>query len=71
MAEQENQSLRSNLKDLVIARTSLIYLLSEEDRRMEQEIRALASAFRPPFRVYVWSCTTGVTLGDEVVIPNP
>jgi AAA+ superfamily predicted ATPase len=71
MAEQENQSLRSNLKDLVIARTSLIYLLSEEDRRVEQEIRALASAFRPPFRVYVWSCTTGVTLGDEVVLPNP
>jgi len=71
MAEQENQTLRSNLKDLVIARTSLIYLLTEEDRRLEQEIRALASAFRPPFKVYVWSCTTGVTLGDEVVLANP
>ena len=27
--------------------------------------------FKPPFRVYVWSCTTGVTLEDEVVVPNP
>lgn len=71
MAEQENHTLRANLRDLVLARTSLVYLLTEEDRRVEQEIRTLASAFRPPFKVYVWSCTTGVTLGDEAVLPNP
>jgi SpoVK/Ycf46/Vps4 family AAA+-type ATPase len=71
MAEKETQSLRSNLKDMVLARTSLLYLLTDEDRRMEAEIRSLGSAFKPPFRVYIWSCTTGVTLNDESVIPNP
>jgi hypothetical protein len=56
---------------MVIARTSLLYLLTDEDRRMEAEIKTLGAAFKPPFRVYVWSCTTGVALNDEVVIPNP
>lgn len=54
-----------------MARTSLLYLLTDEDRRMEAEIRALGAAFKPAFRVYIWSCTTGVTLNDESVIPNP
>lgn len=67
----ENHGLRSVLKDMVLARTSLLYLLSDEDRRVEAEIRTLASAFRPPLNVYVWSCTTGVTLNDESVLPNP
>ncbi len=71
MAEQENQGLRNILRDMVIARTSLIYLLTDEDRRVEAEIKTLAAAFKPPLRVYVWTCTTGVTLGDEAVVPNP
>jgi AAA+ superfamily predicted ATPase len=71
MPEKEVQGLRSVLRDMVVARTSLLYLLSDEDRRVEAEIKALASAFKPAFRVYVWSCTTGVTLDDEAVVPNP
>ncbi|MFH1118115.1 MAG: AAA family ATPase [Pseudomonadota bacterium] len=71
MAESQIQTLRSNLKDTVLARTSLVYLFTDEDRRMESEIRSLGTAFKPAFRVYVWSCTTGVTLNDEPVIPNP
>lgn len=70
MAE-DNKGLRSVLREMVVARTSLIYLLTEEDRRAEQEIQALAGAFKPPLRVYVWSCTTGVTSDDEVVVANP
>jgi len=71
MAEKESQGLRSVLTDMVIAKTSLLYLLTDEDRRIEAEIKALGAAFKPPFRVYVWSCTTGVTLDDEAVVPNP
>ncbi len=71
MPEKEVQGLRSVLRDMVVARTSLLYLVSDEDRRVEAEIKALASAFKPAFRVYVWSCTTGVTLDDEAVVPNP
>jgi AAA+ superfamily predicted ATPase len=71
MAERENKGVRSILKDVVISRTSLVYLLSDEDRRLEGEIKALGSAFKPPFRTYVWTCTTGVTLEDEMVLPKP
>lgn len=67
----DNHGLRSVLKDMVLAKTSLLYLLSDEDRRVESEIRALAAAFRPPLNVYVWSCTTGVTLNDESILANP
>lgn len=67
MVEKEAQGLRSVLKDMVIAKTSLVYLLSEEDRRVEYEIKVLASSFRPAIKVYVWSCTTGITLDDAVV----
>jgi hypothetical protein len=71
MAEKETVGLRSILKEMVVAKTSLLYLVTDEDRRVEGEIRNLANAFKPPLRTYVWSCTTGVTLEDEMVLPNP
>ena len=71
MPEQNSKGLRGMLKELVIAKTSLIYLLTDEDRRVETEIRTLATAFRPAFSVYVWSCTSGVTRDDEVVLADP
>ncbi|MBI5252334.1 MAG: AAA family ATPase [Desulfomonile tiedjei] len=71
MAEKEAQGLKSILKDMVVAKTSLLYLVTEEDRRVEGEIKSLAAAFKPPLRTYVWACTTGVTLEDEMVLPNP
>lgn len=68
--EKEAKGLRNGLRDLVISRTSLVYLVSDEDRRVEAEIRSLGSALKPAFRTYVWSCTTGVALDDEAVMPN-
>ena len=41
--DKETKELRNNLKDLIVARTSLVYLVSEEDRRVEAEIKALGS----------------------------
>ena len=71
MAEENEKNLRSILRELVVAKTSLIYLWTDEDRRVETEVRALAQAFKPPLKSYVWSCTTGVTLDGEIVTPNP
>ena len=67
MPEQDSRGLRGILKEMVLARTSLIYLLTDEDRRVESEIKTLGSAFRPAFTVYVWSCTTGVKRDDEEI----
>ncbi len=74
MAAKKNsnqKSLKSVLKEMIVARTSLMYLLTDEDRRVEHEIKSLAGAFKPPIRTYVWSCTTGVTLDEEMVVANP
>ncbi|MFH0822654.1 MAG: AAA family ATPase [Pseudomonadota bacterium] len=70
MAEDAPKGLRAILREMVVAKTSLMYLVTEEDRRVEGEIKGLASAFKPPLRVYVWSCTTGVTHNDEIVVPD-
>jgi SpoVK/Ycf46/Vps4 family AAA+-type ATPase len=70
MAEKETQGLRIVLRDMVITKTSLLYLLSDEDRRVESEIKILAASFRPAVKVYVWSCTTGISLDDSIVVPN-
>ncbi len=69
--EKEPKGIRTILRDLVVSKTSLVYLLTEEDRRIEGEIKALGGAFKPALRTYVWSCTTGVVLDDEVVLPQP
>ncbi len=71
MADKNGQGILGTLRELVISKTSLVYLLTDEDRRVEDEIKKLASAFKPPLRTYIWSCTSGVTLDDEVVIENP
>ncbi len=72
MAQDQAPTLQSVIKDIVAARTSLVYLLSDEDRRIEGEIKSLASTiFRTPPNVYTWSCTTGLTLNDDQVIKTP
>jgi SpoVK/Ycf46/Vps4 family AAA+-type ATPase len=70
VTDKETKGLRNNLKDLIVAKTSLIYMVSEEDRRVEAEIKALGLALKPPFRTYVWSCTNGVVADEEAVMPN-
>jgi len=70
MAEKNSQNIRNILKELVISKTSLVYLLSDEDRRIEAEVRYLGSAFRPNVRVYVWTCTRGVVLDDAAALPS-
>lgn len=70
MAEKESSDLRSILRNMVITKTSLIYLVSDEDRRVESEIRSLGLAFRPNVRVYVWSCTRGVVLEDATILAS-
>jgi SpoVK/Ycf46/Vps4 family AAA+-type ATPase len=72
MAQNGKPNLQAIIKDLIAARTSLVYLLSDEDRRIEADIKNLASTiFRTPPNVYIWSCTTGLTLNDQPVIKSP
>ncbi|MGO9116575.1 MAG: AAA family ATPase [Desulfomonilaceae bacterium] len=68
--EQDAKVLRNIVRDLILSKTSLVYLASEEDRRIEAEIKALGLALKPPFRTYVWSCTNGIVVDEEILMPN-
>ena len=41
------------------ARYPILYLPTAEEERAEDDIRAVAEAFRPGWRVYVWDAVTG------------
>jgi hypothetical protein len=71
MADADSRTLRSILVNLILAKTSLVYLLTDEDRRVETEIKNIASSFKPPLRSYVWTCTSGVTLDDQTCRTEP
>lgn len=68
--EQDARALRNIVRDLILSKTSLVYLASEEDRRIEAEIKALGLALKPSFRTYVWSCTNGIVVDEEILMPN-
>ncbi len=59
------------IQNLLVARASLIYLISEEEERVERLVAAAsAKGFGENSGVYVWSCLSGLTKGKEVVDPT-
>lgn len=49
---------------LIRSRYPLLYLLTHEERRVEQRLAALAKAQKKPF--YTWTATTGLQAGGDV-----
>lgn len=63
-------SIVARIQGLIQEKGSLIYLVSEEEERVER-ILAAAGEKAPggPFPLYAWSCVRGLTKGREVVDP--
>jgi hypothetical protein len=61
-------SLFARFQGLIQAKGSLVYLISEEEERVER-ILAAAGEKTPggPFPLYTWSCVQGLAKGREVV----
>jgi SpoVK/Ycf46/Vps4 family AAA+-type ATPase len=58
----------NKIANLIAARASLVYLVSQEEERVERLVKTAAvKVFGEAAGVYVWSCTTGITKGDAVV----
>ncbi len=53
-----NYTFRHELETLIRARYPLVYLLSSEEQRVEEELRGVASRLNK--RLYTWSLTTGL-----------
>jgi SpoVK/Ycf46/Vps4 family AAA+-type ATPase len=58
----------NKIRNLVVGRTPLIYLVTEEEERAERLILAAAEkAFPEPPTLYRWSCLYGLTSGGKAV----
>lgn len=56
------------IQNLIAGKASLIYLVSEEEERVERLVSAAAEkAMRQPIRIYTWSCLGGLASGGEVI----
>jgi ATP-dependent 26S proteasome regulatory subunit len=63
--------LTKKIRSYITGRTSLVYLISEEEERVEKLIAAAAAKMGPNSRqVYSWSCLRGLTKGNERVAPG-
>lgn len=64
-------SVFSRLQSLIRGRGPLIYLVSEEEERVERLLTAVAEKMTPrPFSLYTWSCVQGLTKGSNVIVPS-
>lgn len=56
------------IQNLIAGKASLIYLVSEEEERVERLVSVAADkAMRKPVRIYTWSCLSGLACGGEVI----
>ena len=59
-----------NIKEQIAAKTPIICLVSDEERRIERLVKELAQkAFGKPIPLFIWNCVEGVT-GETGVVPN-
>ena len=63
-----SKPLIETVKKMVIAKTPLIYIESEEEERVERLVKMLAeTTFSKPVNAYTWTCTKGVELNGKAV----
>jgi SpoVK/Ycf46/Vps4 family AAA+-type ATPase len=57
MAEElsKKQQVLQDLKKLILARASIVYLLSDEEDRVEGLLKELSATFQPRPKLYVWN----------------
>jgi len=60
--------IEKRIESFLSGRTSLIYLISEEEERVERLVGIIASKNGDkPYAVYTWSCLRGLSRGQEQV----
>jgi hypothetical protein len=63
--------ITNQIQSLIAGKAPLVYLISEEEERVEQAIlSAVAQGNENRRHVYSWSCLQGLTRGDERVTPE-
>lgn len=65
----KKQQILQDLRKFILSRVSIVYILSDEEDRVEGLIKEVSATFQPKPKVYTWNPFTGLT-GEEEILEN-
>jgi SpoVK/Ycf46/Vps4 family AAA+-type ATPase len=63
----KKQQILQELKKFVLSKASIVYILSDEEDRVESLLKELTSTFQPKPKLFIWSPFQGMTGENEKV----
>ncbi len=65
----KKQQILQDLRKLILSKVSIVYILSDEEDRVEGLLKEISATFQPRPKVYIWNPFSGLT-GEEETIEN-
>ncbi len=66
----KKQQILQDFKRLVLSKASIVYILSDEEDRLENLLKEWAATFQPKPKVYIWTPFQGLTGEEEIIEPS-
>jgi SpoVK/Ycf46/Vps4 family AAA+-type ATPase len=63
----KKQQILQDLKKFVLSKASIVYILSDEEDRVENLLKDLTSTFQPKPKLFIWNPFQGLTGEDEKI----
>jgi SpoVK/Ycf46/Vps4 family AAA+-type ATPase len=63
----KKQQILQDLKKFVLSKTSIVYVLSDEEDRVESLLKELTSTFQPKPKLFIWNPFYGLTGENEKI----
>ena len=64
------QQILQELKKLVLSKASIVYILSDEEDRLENLLKELSATFQPKPKLFIWNPFQGLTGEEEIIEPS-
>lgn len=65
----KKQKILQDLRKLVLSKASIVYIVSDEEDRMEALLKELSATFHPRPKLFIWNPFQGI-IGEEETIQN-
>src|SRR5512139_2009751 len=63
----KKQQILQDLKKFILSKASIVYILSDEEDRVENLLKDLTSTFQPKPKLFIWNPFQGLTGEDEKI----
>jgi len=67
MDESPKKQILQDLKKFILSKVSIVYILSDEEDRVEELLKELAATFQPRPKFFIWSPFQGLSREDEKI----